>query len=371
MTFLSVLWDFNPQIVDFLPPRWYGLLFGLAFILAQQIITHIYRTEGRNEKEIDMMLIYMVVGTIVGARLGHCLFYDWDHYTQDFSHIVSILYVWEGGLASHGGGIGLLVASYLFSKKYKVPSYLWLIDRIALVVVIGGALIRLGNFANSEIVGHPTNQSWGVVFVENARTTIKGFLSQDMEVSFDDRKLEAGERIQTTEAGVELVPLFITIELSKGLNAESATNFVHNITDYRAADGTPYGLNVLPDDLKFVEIAEVPVVKAGTKFQLKAWGIPRHPAQLYESISCLFIFALLFFIYKYYKGNTPDGLLFGLFAVLVFTLRFLYEFIKENQVAHEAGMVLKIGQKLSIPLVIAGFVLIVLSLVRKKKDIKS
>ena len=371
MTFLSILWDFDPQIVDFLPPRWYGLLFGLAFIVTQQMMTKIYKKEGLNPKEVDFMLLYMVAGTIIGARIGHCLFYDWDHYTQDFSHIISILYVWEGGLASHGGGLGLLLASYLFAKKYKVKSYLWLIDRVALAVVLGGALIRLGNFANSEIVGIPTDKSWGIVFSENARNSIKALSPVEVEVSFDLRELAEGEGIMQSSQGIKLVPIAVTVDLAAKMTKKELEMFNHNIRLGQTPDGYLLGLNILPEDLANVRISDkAPVYKNNNKtLVFEAFGIPRHPAQLYESISCLLIFVLLFFIYSKFNGNSPGGLLFGLFAILVFSLRFLYEYIKENQVAIEEGMTINIGQKLSIPLIIAGVVLVVISL-KKRNDTK-
>lgn len=367
MDFLSILWDFDPQIVDFLPPRWYGLLFGLAFITGQQVMTYVYKTEKLNVKELDWLLVYMVVGTILGARLGHCLFYDWSYYTQDLEHIISILYIWEGGLASHGGGIGLLLACFFFMKKFKAKSYLWVIDRVAIGVVIGGAFIRFGNFTNSEIVGHPTDKPWGVVFVENARNSVSRMTAKELDVTFEDRAL-TGEALRL-DSGVELRPLTMTVSFAKDLSDDEANSFVKNVSEGVSQYGYPLGLNVLPESDSFVKIENLKSIGKGNRvFTFNAWGVPRHPAQLYESISCLLIFVGLFLLYKKYNGNTPDGLIFGLFAFSVFSLRFLYEFIKENQVDIEEGMILNIGQKLSIPLILFGLVMIVMSFVKKRSN---
>lgn len=159
-----IVWDINPDIFTIPiinhPVRWYGLLFAFAFFISQQIMYFIYKTEGRPASEIDMLTIYMAVGTIAGARLGHVLFYDPVHY---FENPVKILMVWEGGLASHGGIIGILIALYLFSRKTTVK-YLWILDRLAVVIALTCSMIRIGNLMNSEMVGIPTTLPWGFIF---------------------------------------------------------------------------------------------------------------------------------------------------------------------------------------------------------------
>ena len=160
-----IVWDVNPDIfvIPYLnhPVRWYGLSWALGFIISQQIMYFMYSKENRLKKEVDDLTLYMVVGVIVGARLGHVLFYDPVFY---LAHPWLIPAVWEGGLASHGGGIGMLTAAYLFARKTKVE-YLWLLDKLAIVSAFTGTLIRLGNLMNSEVVGLPTSLPWGFIFV--------------------------------------------------------------------------------------------------------------------------------------------------------------------------------------------------------------
>src|SRR5690606_12087880 len=144
-------------------------LFALGFLISQQILYYIYKKEGKPETDIDVLTLYMVVATIVGARLGHVLFYEPQRYLSD---PVSILKVWEGGLASHGAAAAILFALWLYSRKKKPgQSYLQVVDRIVIVVALTGALIRLGNFFNSEIIGIPTHNESGIVF---ARDVTKG-----------------------------------------------------------------------------------------------------------------------------------------------------------------------------------------------------
>jgi phosphatidylglycerol---prolipoprotein diacylglyceryl transferase len=161
---LYIIWDINPNIFTFPiidhPFRWYGLFFALGFVISQQIMYFIYKKEGRPGDEIDSLTIYMVVATIVGARLGHVLFYDPIHYLQNPHQIIMI---WEGGLASHGGVIGILIATFLFARKTKV-SYLWMLDRISIVATLTFCIIRLGNLMNSEMIGIPTTLPWGFIF---------------------------------------------------------------------------------------------------------------------------------------------------------------------------------------------------------------
>lgn len=141
--------------------RWYGLLFAGAFVCGAFIMYQMYQDAGRTQEDLDSLIMYIAVATVIGARLGHVLFYDFQLYLNHPSEIIKI---WHGGLASHGAAIGILLAMYLYVKKYKDMSFLWLADRVVVSVAIGGTLIRLGNFMNSEIVGQPTNLPWGIVF---------------------------------------------------------------------------------------------------------------------------------------------------------------------------------------------------------------
>jgi phosphatidylglycerol---prolipoprotein diacylglyceryl transferase len=160
-----IVWNPDPDIfiipwTDH-PVRWYGLAWALGFLVSQQVMYHIYKAEGRTRDEIDSLTIYMVIAAIAGARLGHVLFYDPVNY---FEHPLRILAVWEGGLASHGGAIGILLALYFFAKKTGVK-YLWIVDRLVIVSALTGCFIRLGNLMNSEMAGLPTTAPWAFIFV--------------------------------------------------------------------------------------------------------------------------------------------------------------------------------------------------------------
>lgn len=256
----TIYWNIGKEIFSFEIPglgahlalRWYSLLFALGFVIGFMIMQKIFRYEKKNEKLLDALAITMVVSTIIGARLGHCLFYDPKWY---LSHPIEILKVWEGGLASHGGALGILIGLWLFARKHKEISYLWILDRIVITVALAGCFIRLGNFFNSEILGIPANVPWAVVF----------------------------EQVDQ---------------------------------------------------------------------------VPRHPVQLYESISYLLIFIFLFSRYFKLKGNIPPGQNLGWFLFLVFGARILWEFFKERQAAFSTHLPLDMGSLLSIPFVIIGIYLI-------------
>jgi len=254
----ALYWNIDPELIRLGPfaVRYYGLLFALAFIHGFYVIRWVFRREGRAENELDPLFAYMFTGTLVGARLGHCLFYDPVFY---LSHPVELVKVWEGGLASHGAVIGVLIALYLYVRTRPGTSYLWLVDRMVLAVAPGGALIRLGNFFNSEILGTPTHLPWAVIFAR-----------------YD--------------------------------------------------------------------------------------GVPRHPAQLYESLAYLCIFGLLIAVYRRLGPTIRPGLLLGLFLTTVFGFRILVEFVKLRQAAFADVLPMTMGQLLSIPVVIAGGFLLVRSL---------
>ncbi|MCK9271576.1 MAG: prolipoprotein diacylglyceryl transferase, partial [Bacteroidales bacterium] len=197
--------------------------------------------------------MYMLVATVIGARLGHIIFYEADYY---LANPWEVLKVWNGGLASHGAAIGILVGLWLFVRKTK-KSYFWVLDRIVIVVALGGVFIRLGNLMNSEIFGNITNVPWAFIFT-----------------SYDDA--------------------------------------------------------------------------------------PRHPTQLYEALSYLAIFGLLYWIYWRNDGKPRPGFIFGIFLILLFTARFLIEFLKVPQVAFETTMTLNMGQWLSLPFIAAGLVIVLM-----------
>ena len=256
-------WDVNPEIfrIGSFAIRWYGLLFASSFLFGYIIMDKIFKNETLSQDTLDRLTVYMALGVIIGASLGHCLFYEPKYY---LSNTGEILKIWHGGLASHGAAIGILIALWLFVRKEK-KDYTWIIDRIAIVVALSGFFIRMGNLMNSEIYGVETTMPWGFVFLRN------------------------GE------------------------------------------------------------------------------NVPKHPTQIYEGLTYLFIFILLMRIYWKNKGEHIQGLLISLAMILIFTARFFIEFLKEDQVDFESGMTLNMGQWLSIPFVIAGFVWLYVSLKQKKR----
>lgn len=141
--------------------RWYGFLFALAFFFGYLIMRMIYRREKKPEDDLGTLLIYVLIGTLIGARLAHCFFYEPVYYLSRPGEIIQI---WRGGLASHGGLIGIITAIYIYSRRHKNQPFLWLLDRLAIVGSLGGMLIRLGNFFNSEIIGTPSRLPWAIVF---------------------------------------------------------------------------------------------------------------------------------------------------------------------------------------------------------------
>jgi phosphatidylglycerol---prolipoprotein diacylglyceryl transferase len=157
-----ITWNIDPVLISFanLEIRWYGALFALAYLMSYQTLYWIYHREGRDTSQLEKLTVYLVIAIIVGARLVHCLFYDPTYY---LAHPVKILAFWEGGLASHGGGLGALIGLYLY-KFRSGDSYLWLLDRFALPTALAGAFIRIGNLFNSEIYGTPTQVPWAFIF---------------------------------------------------------------------------------------------------------------------------------------------------------------------------------------------------------------
>lgn len=141
--------------------RWYGVLFAMGFLIGYFIMQDFFRREKIPLKVLDQLTTYMVLATVIGARLGHCLFYEPEYYLR---HPLDILKIWEGGLASHGAAIGIIIALIIFARRNNV-SFWWTIDRIAIVTALAGFFIRMGNLMNSEIFGKVTDRSWGFIFV--------------------------------------------------------------------------------------------------------------------------------------------------------------------------------------------------------------
>lgn len=251
--------------------RYYSLCWLLAFVVSYVLMLRVFKIEGKTQEDLDKLTIYIFLGTFIGARLGHCFFYEWSeyykyHFLEIFVPFREINGSWEftgfQGLASHGAAIGILVSLYMYARKTKTD-YLWIADRLVLVVPLAGAFIRIGNFFNSEIIGKPTESDlpWAVIFEK--------------------------------------------------------------------ANLTPHELNLLP----------------------------RHPAQLYEALGYIILFIILWSMYQ--KNHKPkSGLFFGIFLVCLFTIRFVIEFYKENQVDFESAMTFNMGQLLSIPFIAVGLYLI-------------
>ncbi|MDE5736422.1 MAG: prolipoprotein diacylglyceryl transferase [Bacteroidales bacterium] len=255
-----VTWTVNPTAftVFGLEIRWYGVLFALTIAIGYLILSKMFRKENQSETLIDTMLWYVVLAVVVGARLGHCLFYEPAYYlTAD--HWIEILYIRDGGLASHGAAIAILIAVYLVARKYKL-AYWYLLDRLVIVVALGGLFIRTGNLMNSEIYGHATTLPWGFLFLRNGEV------------------------------------------------------------------------------------------------------MPKHPTQIYEALSYFLLFLGLLAYYIKKDGKPKEGVLFSCFLIVCFGMRFLIEFVKENQELWEDDYVLNMGQMLSLPFIATGIVLLWLSL---------
>lgn len=264
MTDRIINWNLEPEIfwiTETFPLKYYGIFFMTGILIALYVEKRIYIKENLPIENLDKLFFYVFGGIFLGARLGHCIFYDPTYY---FEHPVEILlpikqigesyqFIGFQGLASHGGAIGVLIGVGIYCKKHKII-FLETLDKIAIVAPIVAAFIRFGNFMNSEIYGKPTDGTWGVIFQRS--------------------------------------------------------------------------------DL-----------------------IPRHPTQLYEAFSYLFIFWILMLTYR--KAYEFKGEIIGLALVLIFTARFVIEFFKENQVGFEDGLAINMGQILSIPFVIIGLLLVI------------
>jgi prolipoprotein diacylglyceryl transferase len=272
MNFNAIIWNVDPELFSIGPVhvRWYGLLWAIGIWLALVVVQKLYKNEKLPEAWVDKLFMYTVIGTIVGARLGHCFFYEWKPLAEPvsflgitftygnyyLSHPWELLYVWRGGLASHGGAIGIIIALYLFNKNVSHKGFIWGMDRLVIGAALTGAAIRLGNLMNSEIYGSATDLPWGFIFVRDGQSQ------------------------------------------------------------------------------------------------------PMHPTQIYEMIYCLVTFAVVWWLYWKKQAYKQTGLIYGIFLIGIFGTRFLLEFIKIDQEAFEAGMILNMGQILSIPFVVWGIWLI-------------
>jgi prolipoprotein diacylglyceryl transferase len=171
---LYINWNFDSEIINFFgfPLKYYGLLFGGGLLLCTYILKGVFKTENLKDTAHEALFIYGIIGIFVGARLGHCLFYDFEYYSKNIlemflpikiNQIGEIKFIGYSGLASHGGTIGLIISLYLYSKKYEIR-YLKILDLIAIVAPLGATFIRLANLMNSEMIGNPTTMPWAFIF---------------------------------------------------------------------------------------------------------------------------------------------------------------------------------------------------------------
>jgi phosphatidylglycerol---prolipoprotein diacylglyceryl transferase len=359
MTLLNYLiWNGSPEIanVGTFSLRWYGLLFASGFLISQQIMYYIYKKEGKPEKDVDTLTIYMIVATIIGARMGHVLFYQPELFLENPLSILlpvefSPKFRFTGftGLASHGGAFGILFALWLYARKRKPGQSYWqVLDRIVIVVALTGALIRLGNYFNSEIIGNATDSGYGVVFAHDVSELLNydGYV-EDIAYVKDD---------SVTNSRYQPVKILLTFKKDPNYTHDQLSNYLGGRVQSMLSFNTGISDHVYQEGPLRYRLGE-----EGGQFAavLYTQMIPRHPAQLYESISCVLLFLLLFWMWSKKKQDTQPGLIFGWFMVILWSLRFAYEFLKKNQVGFEDELPLNMGQLLSIPLVIAGIVILI------------
>ena len=353
-----IIWNVDPEIFPIGPLslRWYGLLFAGAFILSYMVARYMFmpREKAFNEKFIDEWLMYTMIGTVLGARLGHVFFYDWDSYKDN---LIEILYVWKGGLASHGAGVGLLISTWFFARKYKVP-YLWIMDLLGIVAALSGFCIRTGNLMNSEIYGVATNSDYGFVYVRDAVDKIK----EDKtiyRVSFD--KVPSDGMISG-----KYVPMNMTLRFEKRFMDTNRINESVKKINENIITGNKADFEIIYSGKKTQLIS--PQLKTPYyQVVVPVLGIPKHPTQIYEALFCLLLFGFLVLYYIKRKEKLVPGEVFGWFLVILFSFRFAIEYIKNIQVSVEATEALKRGQTLSVPFVLLGVALLIYVVIQKRK----
>ncbi|MGI9546881.1 MAG: prolipoprotein diacylglyceryl transferase [Flavobacteriaceae bacterium] len=308
MYFLGITWNPNDTLFTLGPLqiKYYNMLWIVAFAVGWYIMKRIFNNEKKTNQQLDTLFIYAVLATMLGARLGHVFFYDWDYYKNHLAEILLPIreragstlfgiingYEFTGftGLASHGAAIGVIVGMYLLSRKYKDLKLLWVLDRVVVPISLGAFFVRLGNFFNSEINGKVTDESFvfATRFVRD---------SDDMPAS-SALRITKEKTVDAAYKAIELDPQF---------------------TEY---------LQAIPF---------------------------RHPTQLYEGISYIFVFVILYLLYWKTDKKDKPGFLFGLFLILLWTIRFFVEFVKKSQGGFEDSLgLLSTGQWLSIPFILLG-----------------
>ena len=366
-----ILWNGGPELLAAGPVtlRWDGLLFAAGFLISQQILYYMFRKEGKPEKDVDSLTIYMVVATILGARLGHVIFYQPEIIWNDplsiflpFEFSPTFRFTGLQGLASHGAAFGILFALWLYARKKKPgQNYMQILDRIVILVALTGALIRFGNFFNSEILGKPTNGPLGIVFINPVTSALAGDAS-DKSNKITQVLVQRDDEEPTGTNG--RVPIKIFLYFKPGVTQADAANYVRNTVKntlyyFTANIDQPLVDEPAANFIKFQTIFDEKTNQVLVR--VKTFGLERHPAQLYESLSCVLLFLFLFSIWNKYKAQLPEGRIFGYFMVILWSLRFVYEFLKENQVPFENNLPLNMGQILSIPLIIVGVLILIRS----------
>ncbi|MCP4461082.1 MAG: prolipoprotein diacylglyceryl transferase [Cytophagales bacterium] len=362
MSVLSyIIWSPDPAIFVIPglnhPIVWYGLLFALGFIISQQVMMWIFKQDGKPEKHVEKLTVYMVVATIIGARLGHCLFYDPDYY---LSNPLAILRIWEGGLASHGGAIGIIFSLYIFSRKMPY-SFFWITDRIAIVVCLTGFLIRSGNLMNSEMEGLETKANYGLVYAWHT----ENFIASDDDVESVDFKRGAS----TTPNEPGRVPLTAVIEYKEGVKFDLGKQ---QIIEEQLAQG----LNRRREIVQHIDFGGVPLnyrtydnTEGRAIVEIYGVGTVRHASQMYEAVFYLILMGVLFWLWYKKRDKLPAGFNFCMFLIVLWAGRFSLESFKMNQVDFEEGMALNMGQWLSVPLIFSGIILLVW--IYKRKNFKT
>lgn len=368
MSLLSfIIWSPDPAIftiplsgigLEDRPVVWYGLLFATGFLLSQQVMYYIFRTEGKPQEDVDKLTTYMVAAVVLGARLGHCLFYNPGFY---LSNPVEILKIWEGGLASHGGAIGMLIAIWIFAKRTQGYTWLWMLDRLAIVTCLTGALIRTGNLMNSEMEGTMTNSSYGIVYARGTEDILDFDEERIESVSFE----EGGSK---TSDVAGRYPIKAVIEFKEGVkfgNTPQEISFIENNLRRSLVSYTEVIEHI--DFGKGQPLAYELKERWGIQYlEISGIGITRHPAQLYEALYCLLIMALIYWLWKNKREELPQGFMFSVFMMLLWSLRFVDEFFKMNQEAFEEGLPINMGQILSIPGFLFGAAVMIYALRNKK-----
>ena len=338
--YLYISWNIDPAIYDgVLTLRYYSLFFAVSFLLGFSIVKKMFLKENAPLEWMDKLLMYSVIGTILGARLGHVIFYEPAYYLDNISEI---LMVWKGGLASHGAAIALIIAMWIFSKKVTKKHTLWSLDKLVIAVALAAGFIRIGNLMNSEIVGIRTNSEMGLFYEFKAKGQISGFFNTERD-NIQLNKTNSDTLIND----INYQKMLVTIPLgSQKMNPY-----------YSEAFSNAFNYNSIEADADFFsssnknDFAITPL----NEMVLPIYIISRVPTQLYEAISYWIIFSFLFWAYWKKEWHLYRGRLFGIFLTLLFIARFFVEFFKEHQALSNSST-LTMGQYLSIPLVLVGVI---------------